>query len=479
MKKRLLIPVISSLCALFLYSSCKKGEAIENQAPETYTAISAINLSGENRLNSLVTLQWWGTDPDGVVNGYEFSFDQQTWFYTENQDSTFLFSINAGSDTIDIDFWVRAIDADDAIDETPAYLKIPLKNTPPEIEFNDALIPADTVFTVLGLTWKASDLDGDNTIKDIQLKLNDGQWTSINISQTFGSIIPANAKTSGAGSAKVWYDLTTAGPSIDGLLLNQTNNIYIKAIDIAGSESVVDTIQNLYVKGQTHDILVIAANGSNPNEFYKSHLNTAGASYDFIDFVKNDAINQPRVWNPVFAQMLRFYSTVVMYANDVDFLNVQTNAQEIILEYASTAIQDYVDQGGKLWLNSSFPNAFSTGSALFGILPVDSLSTAQGQARLPIDSLSVGEQGYPDLTCSAFISGLDPFYPSIDATVIYTSQLTKNNAWEGPKITGVKRKNGSGNTNFVFMSVELHKLGKDDAAMQSLFDKVLNEEFNW
>ncbi|MDP4664281.1 MAG: hypothetical protein NWS74_11475, partial [Salibacteraceae bacterium] len=100
MKKRLLIPVISSLCALFLFSSCKKGEAIENQAPETYTAISAINLSGENRLNSLVTLQWWGTDPDGVVSGYEFSFDQQTWFYTENQDSTFLFSINAGSDTI-------------------------------------------------------------------------------------------------------------------------------------------------------------------------------------------------------------------------------------------------------------------------------------------------------------------------------------------------------------------------------------------
>jgi hypothetical protein len=68
MKKRLLIPVISSLCALFLFSSCKKGEAIENQAPETYTAISAINLSGENRLNSLVTLQWWGTDPDGGSN---------------------------------------------------------------------------------------------------------------------------------------------------------------------------------------------------------------------------------------------------------------------------------------------------------------------------------------------------------------------------------------------------------------------------
>lgn len=479
MKKQTLFKVISSLCALFLFVTCKKGEALENQAPETYTTISAINLSGENRLNSLVNVKWWGTDPDGIVEGYEFSFDQQTWFYTLEQDSSFLFTINAGSDTVDIDFWVRSIDGDQKVDDTPAYLKIPLKNTPPYIEFSETLIPEDTVFNVLGLSWSASDDDGNNTISDIQLKLNDGEWTSLSVSQSFGSIIPTNPKATGSSAANLWYDLENEGPAIDGLLLNQTNNIYIKSIDIAGSESVIDTIENLYVKGQTHDVLVIGANASNPNAFYQQYLGTAGVNYDFIDFVKNDAVNQPRVWNPVFAQMLRPYKTVVFYANDVDYLNIQTSAEDIILEYASTAIQNYVDQGGKLWLNSSFPNGFSTGSALFGILPVDSLSTSTGQARFPIDSLSIGQEGYPDLTCSAFISGLDPFYPSTDATIIYTSQLTKNNGWEGPNITGVKRKNSEGNTNFIFMSVELHKLGKDPAAMEQLFNKVLNEEFNW
>lgn len=479
MKNQVFIPIISSLCALFLFTECKKGEVLENKAPETFTSVSAINLTGENRLNSLVTLRWWGTDPDGIVSGYEFSFDQTTWFFTEDQDSTFLFSIGAGSDTIDIDFWVRAIDGENAVDATPAYLKIPLKNTPPEIEFNDILIPEDTVYTILGLTWGASDLDGANTIKDIQLKLNDGQWISMSAQKTFVSILPDNAKNIGTTNAKLWYDLTTQGPAVDGLILNGLNNIYIKAIDIAGSESNIDTVQNLYIKAQTNDMLVIGANASNPNAFYKTHLDNTGVDYDFIDFVKNDAVNQPRIWNPVFSQLINLYDKVIMYANDVEFLNVQTNAEEIILEYAATAIQDYIEKGGKLWLNSSFPNAFATTSSLFGILPIDSLSTSAGQARLPIDSLSVGQQGYPNLTCSAFISGLDPFYPSTDATVIYTSQLTKNNGWEGPKITGAKRKNASGKTNFVFMSVELHKLNKDDNAVQQLFNKIINEEFNW
>ena len=97
-------------------SGCKKGEQLENQPPETYTSVASINLTGEDRLNSVITLEWWGTDPDGTVEGYEVSFDQSTWSYTEDQDSTFQFSINAGSDTVDIDLWIRAIDNDGAVD---------------------------------------------------------------------------------------------------------------------------------------------------------------------------------------------------------------------------------------------------------------------------------------------------------------------------------------------------------------------------
>ncbi|MEX2596410.1 MAG: hypothetical protein WEC59_05705, partial [Salibacteraceae bacterium] len=105
-----------AFCFLLIIFGCKKGELLDNQAPETHTTVQAINLSGENRLNSLITLRWWGSDPDGIVEGYELSFDQETWHYTTRLDSTFLFSINAVSDTVDIYFWVRAVDDKNAKD---------------------------------------------------------------------------------------------------------------------------------------------------------------------------------------------------------------------------------------------------------------------------------------------------------------------------------------------------------------------------
>lgn len=466
-------------CAcLTLVGACKKGSKFDNELPETHTSVEAINLNGENRLNSLVTLRWWGTDPDGVVDGYEFSFDQQEWFFTTDQDSTFLFAITEGSDTIDIDFWVRAMDDEGAVDQTPAYLRVPLKNTPPEIEFIDDLIPSDTAFIILTLTWEAYDLDGLETIKNIEIKANDGNWTSISSALTEVSIIPDDTKANGAITSGIYVEDGSKTTSIDGLKLNDHNDIYIRAIDIASSISIEDTIPNIYLHGQEHDLLVIAANGASPNAFYKSNLNALSIDYDFIDYVRDGAKNQPRIWNPTFEFTLSQYEQVLLYANDQLFTNVQTNAQEIILEFASTAIQTYVDNGGKIFITSSFPNAFSTGSALFGILPIDSLSTSEGQARLPTDSLAEGVLGYPDLTCSAFISGLDPIYPSSDADVIYTAQLTKNNDWEGPNNVGVRRQNGD-NTNMVFLSLELHKLDNDPSAVQQLFDKVLKQEFNW
>ncbi len=480
MKHALHISIALGLVVSFCFlNGCKEGTKEDNEAPLTFTSVQSINLSGEDRLNSLVTLRWWGTDPDGVVKGYEFSFDETNWYFTEEQDSTFLFSIDAGSDTIDIDFWVRAVDLEDVVDPSPAYLSIPLKNTPPEVSFDRALIPVDTSFNLVTLLWEASDLDGFETIEQIELKLNEGDWVSISPGRSLAAVVPQDPLASGSTSAQLYYDDASEGPVIDDLRLNEVNEIYIRAVDIAGSYSAEDTISNLFIRGKTNDVLLIGANSSQPNFFYQYNLTVNNQPFDFIDYVRDDAVHQPPVWFPTFQLLLQQYETVVMYTNDVNFTNLQTNAEDIVLEYASTSIQNYVDNGGKLLLSASFPNAFSTGSALFGILPIDSLSTSVGQARLPIDSLAVGvASGYPDLTCNSFISGLDPIYPASDAEVIYQAQLTKNNGWEGPNTVGVRRKL-NGNTNFVFFSVELHKLNSDPVDIELLFNKVMNDEFNW
>jgi hypothetical protein len=465
-------------CAL-VFHSCKKGDPYPNQSPETYISLKAIHLTGEDRLNSVIRLEWWGTDPDGTVDGYELSFDEVNWTSTPNQDSTFQFAINAGSDTVDIDLWVRAIDNEGAFDQSPAFLKIPLKNTPPEVSYHRHLLPIDTAFNALALSWKASDLDGFESIESVQLKINDGEWFAMSRSIETVVITPKDPGASGAVDADVRLSLQETLGTISGLRLNDVNDVFLRSIDIAGSSSNIDTLKSIFVRGRKHGLLVVGAHSARPHSFYKTYLDQANLDYDFIDMVSDGGLDQPRIWHPTFSIMLAQYEQVLLFSNDVNHTNAQTNADDIILEFASTSIQEYVDGGGKLLITSSFPNAFSTGSALFGILPIDSLSTSVGQARLPIDSLAESlETGYPDLVCGAFISGLDPIYPSGDAMPIYTAQLTKNNGWTGPKTVGVKRQS-LGKTNFIFLSVELHKLATDPTAMAAFFDHVFQSEFNW
>jgi len=468
-----------ALCAIFFSSACKKDELKENLAPETLTSVEAFNLTGENRLNSLVTLQWYGTDPDGYVVGYEFSFDQETWFFTDKQDSTFLFSISAGSDTLDIDFYIRAIDNESKADESPAFLKIPLKNTPPEVSFNEDLIPLDTSFNLITLTWDANDADGFETLEQLELKINDGEWVNISPNRTLSAIVPLTPEQDGEVISKIYYDQNTEGPEISGMKLNELNDFYIRAIDIAGSISKPDTLSAIFIKKKSNDLLVIGANSARPNQFYSSNLAAAGVGFDVIDFVAIDAKNQPKIWSPTLSLLFQQYDQVLLSANDVTFTNAQTNADEIVLEFASSAIEEYITKGGKIFISASFPANYDQTSALYGILPIDSFSSSPGIARLPIDSMAIAtDLSFPNLGCSSFISGLDPFYPSSDATVLYTAQLTKNNGWNGPKNIVAKR-SSNGNTNFIFMSVELHKLNSDQAAMQQFFSKVFNDEFNW
>ena len=116
MKKKLYYLIGALL--LFL-AACDKGEELANEAPDTQFSLKEINLSGENRLNSIVSLTWSGNDPDGYVKGFELSRDGVQWEFTTKQDSTFRFSLIAGSDTADIQLFVRAIDNENLSDPTP------------------------------------------------------------------------------------------------------------------------------------------------------------------------------------------------------------------------------------------------------------------------------------------------------------------------------------------------------------------------
>ena len=64
--------ILWGLSAVLLIAGCRKGEIDRNGLPDTFISYEAINLSGQNRLNSSVSLTWYGTDGDGYISFRDF-----------------------------------------------------------------------------------------------------------------------------------------------------------------------------------------------------------------------------------------------------------------------------------------------------------------------------------------------------------------------------------------------------------------------
>lgn len=266
---------------------CKRTlEENANLAPDTVLTPESINLTGDDRLNSVVFLSWFGSDKDGYIKGYEISLDNQNWVFTTQNDSTFNFTLEPGSDTTDIDFYVRAIDNDSLIDPTPAYLKVPLKNTPPVALFNEKGFPVDTVNIVTTFRWNAVDVDGDETIIKAYLKANQGDWMEIDVNEKMLSIVPVNSSQTGTVDAHVYYgtnDLPLT-EKLNGLVVGDTNHFYIKVVDFANAESEPDTSDVLYIKPKTSDLLYVTGLSAPPTNVYKGVMDNNMTSYDALDY---------------------------------------------------------------------------------------------------------------------------------------------------------------------------------------------------
>lgn len=473
------------LTALALLAfGCKKGELLPNEAPETHISISQINLSGPDRLTSEVTLHWFGTDVDGYVKGYEISFDEVNWHYMTEQDSTFNFSLSANSDTVDINFWVRAIDNQDLVDLTPAFLLIPIKNSPPVVKFDSTQAINDTTYIVSTAVWSATDPDGDATLDSLFIRINNGAWRGLSVNTTVMTFVPTDPTVSGAVNCNLFpgTGLTQLSGTIDGLLLEGNNRIYLKARDVAGAESELDSTDIFYTKRKTSDLLLVNSNsgGSSPtpDEVYFPIITTVAGNFDYINIVRNSRENIPALWNPTFLFMLNQYDKVFWYADESAMPNT-----DLIIEAAASVIQEYLSQGGKLLFSAKFPADLNKESTITGFSPLDSLSSSTGQARLTTDSACVAlpafSANYPNLIPSSFITGADPYYTSDTANVIYQAQITPVSGWVGPRNVASRTEISGGRTNQVFFSLELHKLNGDPNALQSFFDQVLNNEFNW
>lgn len=468
-----------------LISGCERGEALENQAPDTHLAVKSIERSGADRLNSKVQMSWYGTDIDGYITGYALSLDSLNWKLTTSQDSTFLFSIPAGSDTADITLYIRAIDNQGAEDPSPAKLVFPLKNAPPVAEVYQESQSLGQALGVLTYRWTATDPDGNESISGAEIRFNGGNWIPIDPKQPMLTFVLEPDAGGGMGTtASLYYGnaLQPTANGIEGLVENAENIFQVRISDIAGAVSAVDSALAVTLVRPTSDLLMVSGQTAAVTASYQGWLDSISVSYDILDLNANGGELRPYYWNPTFRHILSQYDRVLAVTNSDNALDPVSGTTQPLLAHMAAALQSFTTQGGKLMTSTAFgPNTDFT--PYIGAFPMDGIVTSSGQVRLVPDSALVPQVAglYPDLHPASIVIGISPLVASADAQPFYRAQLTKLSGWQGDNLVAVRRAYLGNNIhiNEVFFSVELHRVASSNQAMQDLLEEILVNDFAW
>lgn len=477
---------------MLMLSACKtsfQGESNPNLPPETFTIADTIIRSGDDRLTSQVHAEWWGNDADGYVSGYEFTFDSiittgTTWHFTISQDSTFLLSTPPGKDTIDFPFYVRAIDNYGLKDPSPAHLRYPVKNSPPAVSFEYSENNPVKTFPVLRFYWTGSDPDGLENLKRYELCWNDTTTAPYAVDVTATSaIFEANDLQTLTPECRVYINNNEiAEPELmHGLLLNDSNILFIRAVDNAEVTSAFAASATVLVKKPVSDILMVdgySSGGESVENFYAQHLANAGfTSVDTMQIFEkvNGAYTQQSADNLSQSKLFSLFKTIIWFSNDA------SNS----LSIGQRSLNEFFDEGGKLLMAVYISSLFDDQSGFLDFTPIQSLVAPADTTLLLTDTSKVLSQqyGFPDLQSSVFVGTVRPFIPATGATILYNAQLVaKDNAtlslseWNGISGVMAKKQNSYGVTSFILSTLELHHLD-GFGNMDIFFNEVMHSEF--
>jgi len=492
-----------SVLLLLLIVSCYDNPAdnpVGNKAPETTVFLrpdSSIS-SQPSRIN----VHWTGDDPDGFVIGFYFTWDGINWTFTQENDS--LFALQIGAADTNYTFKVAAVDdggngvydnnllregisigpepftdknnngAYDPgesfvdvglMDPVPAEIHFPIKNTAPEVKWNQLSFLPDTSFPVMTFSWNAADLDGDETIQSINISLND---TSSFVSLK-GSARTITIRTRDFNNPLMEI-LLDGNPNnihpekLQGIKLNDFNDFYVQAVDISGAKSPFLKLplegEKWYVKKPAGDYLIIDDYGyaDNAAGFYNKMLDSLalGGKYDIFD-LRN---NKPPFVNVTFLEMIKLFKYIFWYTDSYPSV-----------EIASASTQKFLDNGGKVFFSMQFPQTLDL-NVIQEFLPIipDSadikISIYPGQKLIPDQQA----QGYPELQTSSGVFWVCSFYlGSVGVIPIYRLAANPVNSFIGFS---------NSNKSLFIVGLPLHILNGGNANVKQLMHKVLIEDFS-
>jgi len=124
--------LLAVLAWILFTAACEEApiEApVANLAPETHLSVVFSDSLYPDTLLSRVVLQWWGNDPDGEIDHYEYHWNFQPdtcsgpcWETTVLEADTFFLPLSAEIDSFA--FQVRAVDREGLADPTPAFTRL-------------------------------------------------------------------------------------------------------------------------------------------------------------------------------------------------------------------------------------------------------------------------------------------------------------------------------------------------------------------
>lgn len=578
--------------ALVLGISCQKD--LPNQPKGNQSPSTRLWVMSDNVLHETVSRQhvhFYGEDPDGYVSGYLIAFgtfkpflsklptpDTLTYTWTTRNDSTLSLPLLAIRDTFAI--IVRSVDnrfngtvlpegatikgfpdpyydqdsngvfsAGDvklstlasAADPLGAIQMFPIVNTPPKVMFgvtagdNPVTIEQpETTMTVTSFLWVGSDDDGNQTIKNYRLALND----TLDANNWFD--LPSSSATKKKGEADTVRvtlyvkraDVEVAGATVDAevytgvfgnmqfrgkmhnLKLNATNVLYLKAQDLASEFSPTVRMPSApsfkwYVKRPKGRMLVIGDFAVNRYEdrdwvvhtFYRNLftkntvLNGALGNYDVLVLDRSKQTNYTYFNNPAFIKTLQYYDVVLWPTDQTPSIT----AAQIGLFYYTNTLNTERNTYGHTIFTTQFQAApsYDDLKKYIDFAPLDSITseTQYGYNRLPVKDPGTGinakiipAAGYPVLYTDSVTTGGITLSASGQHTVFFKKLYKRTDSQYIYKVDSsrVSPPNYKGelevaiidnNKRFVMFGLPLHLLNGWEHNLPLFFKKVIEDDF--
>ncbi len=489
----------------------------ENKAPDTNIFLYPNNPDSINQQKSRLQVHWWGEDPDGTILGYYFRWVglDSDWIFTTSNDSLFSLPIGSADTTyvievmaVDVqgnkkydtsvkwngtdigpepfidkngnDIWDKGEKYFDIgmIDPTPASMKFPIKNSPPEIEWNkESVIPEET-FPVITVAWDATDLDGNESIVAIELAINNldlavelpGNTRLVALRIKDADAVNPELEVLINGSENEIFEKT-----LSGIKLDDFNRLYIRAKDISGSSSKIqplpDTSRTWFIKKPKGDLLIVDdyKGSSDAVTFYNNLFSVIDGGnfanrFDVLD-IELTKLPFPNI---TFLETIKLFKYIYWYSD-----------ASPSLELTSSVTQKYLIGGGKIGYSLTLqePNdSYSFDLATIqSFLPIEDFGEKKpisfmfaGANAIPISDTTGNFSDYPQLRTESTISYVRTYIPNSLSKAVHNLSSTQING-KVSVITNAK--------NLFFIGLPLHQSNALDGSVQKLIEKVYLDEF--